>query len=411
MISIISLFFVFLIIAIRQIGNIKIQIWQAMLGGCLIVLIAHQISFVNALKSINWEVMFFLFSMFVIGVALEESGCLSYITYRIFRKAKTVNQLLLLILFGIGFSSALLMNDTLAIIGTPVILHIAKKHNINAKFLLITLAFSITTGSVFSPVGNPQNFLIATEGNLKNPFLTFFHYLFFPTIINLFALFFLLKLFYREHFKNNSLNHYQETIKDNSLAFLSGISIFIFVILIFTKIFLSLTDSKIDLKLVHITVISALPILIFSKKRVLIVKKIDWHTLIFFASMFILMASVWNTGFFQSIIKNLKINITSINMIMIISIILSQLISNVPLVALYLPLLIQSGAGVKEMMVLASGSTISGNLFILGAASNVIIIQNAEKKYGETITFWEFARVGIPVTFINAFIYLLFFKI
>jgi len=43
-----------------------------------------------------------------------------------------------------------------------------------------------------------------------------------------------------------------------------------------------------------------------------------------------------------------------------------------------------------------------------GAASNVIIIQNAEKKAGETLTFWEFARVGFPITFINAIIYWLF---
>ncbi|HRU55406.1 MAG TPA: anion transporter, partial [Candidatus Sumerlaeia bacterium] len=41
----------------------------------------------------------------------------------------------------------------------------------------------------------------------------------------------------------------------------------------------------------------------------------------------------------------------------------------------------------------------------LGAASNVIIIQNAEKKTGDTLTFWEFGRVGIPLTLLNALIY------
>jgi Na+/H+ antiporter NhaD/arsenite permease-like protein len=55
-------------------------------------------------------------------------------------------------------------------------------------------------------------------------------------------------------------------------------------------------------------------------------------------------------------------------------------------------------------MALAAGSTIAGNLTILGAASNVIIIQNAEKQ-GETLTFWEFARVGLPLTILQVAVY------
>ena len=72
-------------------------------------------------------------------------------------------------------------------------------------------------------------------------------------------------------------------------------------------------------------------------------------------------------------------------MILTLSIGLSQLISNVPFVALYLPAM---GIAVsqRQLMALAAGSTIAGNLLILGAASNVIIIQNAEKE-GETLLF------------------------
>lgn len=165
-----------------------------------------------------------------------------------------------------------------------------------------------------------------------------------------------------------------------------------------------------DFKLTYIALISMLPILIFSKKRIKIVKQIDWHTLVFFASMFVLMQSVWDSGFFQNIITKSHINILSTNMILTVSVLLSQLISNVPLVALYLPMLANTGATTKAMMALAAGSTIAGNLFILGAASNVIIIQNAEKKYKETLTFWEFARIGIPLTGINILVYRLFLR-
>ena len=159
----------------------------------------------------------------------------------------------------------------------------------------------------------------------------------------------------------------------------------------------------------YIALISAFIIIIFSPKRFKIIKKIDWHTLIFFAAMFVLMESVWESAFFQSIIKRLNINIASIPLILIVSIFLSQLISNVPFVALYLPILTDIGDSTKEMMALAAGSTIAGNLFILGAASNVIIIQNAEKS-GETLTFFEFAQVGFPLTLLNAIVYLIFLK-
>jgi len=94
--------------------------------------------------------------------------------------------------------------------------------------------------------------------------------------------------------------------------------------------------------------------------------------------------------------------------ILAVSVVLSQFISNVPLVALYQPMLVHAGASTAQLMALAAGSTIAGNLFILGAASNVIIIQNAEKRGKETIGFFEFARVGVPLTIVNILIYWIF---
>ena len=82
---------------------------------------------------------------------------------------------------------------------------------------------------------------------------------------------------------------------------------------------------------------------------------------------------------------------------LVTSVVFSQFISNVPFVALFLPMVMQAGGTPAQMMALAARSTLAGNLTILGAASNVIIVQNAEKQ-GETLTFAEFARVGVPPT-------------
>ncbi len=409
-ISIIILLIVFLLIAIRQIGRVRLQIWQIMLGGAFLVLITKQITIIPALKSINLDVIIFLFGMFIVGVALEESGYLSHLSYKFFKRTKTEKSLLLSILFVMGIFSAFLMNDTIAIIGTPVMLLLAKNHKINAKMLLLALCFAVTIGSVMSPIGNPQNLLIAINGNINNPFLTFFKYFLFPTILNLIVAYLLIRLFYKQEFKMKNLVHSQEPIKDHNLALLSKISLILVFFLVIIKMISASLFPSFNFKLTYIAIISVLPILLFSKQRINIIKKIDWHTLIFFAAMFILMQSVWNSGFFQIILQKSNINIISIPMIFIVSIILSQFISNVPLVALYLPILIQAGASSKEVLALAAGSTIAGNLFILGAASNIIVIHNSEKK-GKTLTSWEFARIGVPLTIINVLIYYFFLVI
>lgn len=406
--SIIILLIVFTLIAVRRIGNIKLQIWQIMLLGAFGVLLSRQISLEKALKSINLDVMFFLFGMFIIGQALEESNYLSHLSYRLFRRLGSLDSLLLSILFGMGTLSALLMNDMLAIIGTPLVLLLAKKTSTPPKLFLLALSFAVTTGSVMSPIGNPQNLLIAINGNITNPFITFLEFLLIPTIVNLFLAYWLLRLFYREYFHRKPLTYTQEPIKDHKLARLSKISLVLLIILVIVKIGLVFIGSQIDFRLTYIALVSALPIILFSPKRLKIIAKIDWYTLIFFASMFILMEAVWDSGFFQSAITDMHLNLTSVSMILVISVLLSQLISNVPLVALYLPMLIQLGVSTKEMMALAAGSTIAGNLSTLGAASNVIIIQNAERKSGETLTFLEFVKIGLPLTISNVIVYWVF---
>ena len=379
-----------------------------MLFGALAVLITGQISPLEGIRSINADVMLFLFGMFVIGRALEESGYLSHLSYKFFKRANTQKKLLLFMLFIFGLLSAFLMNDTIAIIGVPVVLLIAKKHKMHAKPLLLALAFAVTIGSAMSPIGNPQNLLIAIKGEVENPFINFLKYLFVPTILNLFVAYFLLNFFYKENFSGKNLSHSQEPISDHNLAMLSKFSLVLIAVLVFIKILFVILSVNFDFRLTYIALIAMLPIL-FSQKRVAIIKKIDWHILIFFAAMFVLMESVWHAGFFQSVIAQSNIGIASILAILLISIFLSQLISNVPLAALYLPMLAHAGASTKEFIALAAGSTIAGNLFILGAASNVIIIQNAEKRSNETITFFDFAKIGVPLTILNVIIYWIFF--
>jgi Na+/H+ antiporter NhaD/arsenite permease-like protein len=256
-----------------------------------------------------------------------------------------------------------------------------------------------------SPIGNPQNLLIAINGNLDSPFVVFLHSLALPTLICLLIAYIVLKLFFREEFGKSTFTQSEEVITDPELASTAKKALSLLSILIICKIFLVEFFPAWDFSLSWIALISASPVLL-SKKRVEILKNIDWSTLVFFVSMFVLMQSVWISGTCQELLARLSPQLGSVSMILALSIGLSQLISNVPFVALYLPAM-GSTVSQGQLMALAAGSTIAGNLLILGAASNVIIIQNAEKE-GKTISFVEFSRIGILITILDAIIYFIF---
>jgi len=401
-IAVVILIAVFLLIAVRQVGGFTFRIWQVMAGGALAVLATGQITPADALAAINLDVMVFLFGMFVVGEALVASGYLECIAHRIFHRAGTPTQLVIAIIVCTGLLSALLMNDTLAIIGTPLVLALAHRHHLPPKLLLLTLAVAITTGSVTSPIGNPQNLLVATGSGMPSPFVTFAVYLLVPTIISLAAAFLVLRHCYPASFSSHLLDHGAPVSCGGRSMRICQCSLGIIITLICANTALSLAGSSPVVTLPLIALCGAAPVLLFSENRAGLVRRIDWYTLVFFAAMFVLMASVWQSGFFQSFVDSSTVS--SVPMILATSIVISQFVSNVPFVALFQPLILHAGGSDAQLAALAAGSTIAGNLTILGAASNVIIIQNAEKQ-GETITFMEFLQIGIPLMAMQAAVY------
>jgi Na+/H+ antiporter NhaD/arsenite permease-like protein len=401
-IPVIVLAAVFLLTAVRQVGRFNLRIWQIMLGGAVAVLACGQISLPNALSAINIDVMLFLAGMFIVGEAMVASGYLSMLSGRFFSHARTPDQVLFLVLFGMGFFSAVLMNDTLAIIGTPLVLSLATKFRISPKLMLLALAIAVTTGSVMSPIGNPQNLLVAVNSGMETPFVTFGLYLLIPTLISLGVAYVILRLLFRKDFSDRIIGQDPFQIASHKTVLPVQYSLAILLILAVANIIASFLGGKILIPLPLIAVCAAVPVLLFSHDRVKLLKNIDWPTLVFFGAMFVLMESVWQTGFFQVFID--RSMVTSVPMILMASVVISQFISNVPFVALFQPMIFQAGSSATQLMALAAGSTIAGNLTILGAASNVIIIQSAEKQ-GETLTFIEFAKIGIPLTILQIAVY------
>lgn len=402
--SIVVLAAVFVLIAARGVGPLRLKMWQSMLAGALVVLVAGEITPRDALRAIDADVMLFLFGMFFIGRALVQSGLLHFLADRAFGRIRSSGGMLLAVIVVMGLASALLMNDTLAIAATPLMLRLAQEHRMDPKALLLALAFAVTVGSVMSPIGNPQNLLIAVRGGLDSPFATFLYALAVPTLINLFIVYLVLRVHFRSSFHGETLRHTPAQLDDPVLAALARLSLCILVGLIALKIVIMTAGIELEIRLSHIGIAAAFPLFLFSRRRLELLRGIDWGSLIFFAAMFVLMASVWNSGFFQRLMHDMQLELTAPPTVLGISLVLSQFISNVPLVALYLPLLEQGGAAEPALMALAAGSTVAGNVLLLGAASNIIIAQGAERG-GVVIGFYEFARVGVPLALINAAVY------
>lgn len=397
---------VLVLIALRTTVRLRPGIWQIMLGGAVAVLVTGQIAPMDALRAINMDIILFLFGMFIVGEALWQSGALLPLTSRAFCRPMNPDTLVLLLIAGAGFLSAILMNDTVAIIGTPLVIHLSRKYGISARMLLLTLAFAVTTGSVMSPIGNPQNLLIAIGSGMQDPFPTFLLHLFLPTLAGLLLVYVMIRCMFRGEFSRCLLSRDHEAHTDGRLANLALFSLGLIILLIAAQTLIGIAGSGPEISLTAIALAAALPIVALSPKRGEIVRSIDWHTLVFFASMFVLMQSVWDSGVVQSLLYSSSGSFSDTASIMIQSILFSQIISNVPFVALYLPLLADAGAPATASLALAAGSTIAGNLLILGAASNIIIIQNAEKQ-GYSVGFWEFAAIGIPLTACQAILYVM----
>ncbi len=389
-----------------------------MLIGAALMIGFQIISPESAFKAVQLDVIMFLFGMFSIVSALEKSGVLKMVAVKMLSKARSVNALLMIFIVGMGVLSAFLVNDTIALIGIPLVVYISRQLNIRPAVFLISLAFSITIGSAMTPIGNPQNLLIAIQSGITLPFTNFLKFLAIPTIINLFLTYYVLRFYFK---KELALVDYQSivldysTIENKRLAKISiGVLVATIIGFFVTEVLHFLQIANISISAVALA--GAAIIYAISRERREIMQNVDYSVLIFFAAMFVVTAAVWSSGAIPMIMKympspNPHDLLQSNAIIAATSVTLSQVLSNVPFVALYHYVMINNGFtsnDIPQWMMLAAASTISGNLTILAAASNVIIIQASDSKKIKAFTFFEFLKIGSIVTLVNLLVFYFF---
>lgn len=411
---------IFVFIYILIVGRIrfKIPIWASMLIGAALMIGFQIISPESAFKAVQLDVIMFLFGMFSIVSALEKTGVLRMVAVKMLAKARSVNALLMIFVVGMGILSAFLVNDTIALIGIPLVVYISRQLNIRPAVFLISLAFSITVGSAMTPIGNPQNLLIAIQSGIAFPFTDFLKFLAVPTIINLFLTYYILRFYFKKElvlvdYQSIALDH--SVIENKRLAKISiGVLVATIIGFFVTEALRFLQIANIGISVVALS--GAAVIYLISKERKEIMQNVDYSVLVFFAAMFIVTAAVWSSGAIPMIMTHMPTPnphdlLQSNAVISATSVTLSQVLSNVPFVSLYHYVMINNGFSsnnVAQWMMLAAASTISGNLTILAAASNVIIIQASDSKGIKAFTFFEFLKIGSIVTVVNLLVFYFF---
>lgn len=412
--SLIIFVLVYGMIIVRHFKGFNIPIWASMSIGAVAVIVIQLIDIPDAINSINFDVVFFLLGMFILVSGLEHSGVLDNITNKILYRARTPRQVLFFIIFGMGILSAFLINDTMALVATPIVIGIAARIKMRAMPLLLSLAFGITIGSMMTPMGNPQNLLISLHSGIDLPLFNFLKFLLLPTLACLFCTYIILSWYFKKDLAQSQIQ--SEPLSknvDDPLAKRSSAILVITVSGFFALGIIKILGISTGLNFSHVALIGGLSLLAVSNKKLTIIKRINWQILVFFASMFVFMGGLWKGGLFGLYEQLLPIETGQFSIANTLgaSIVGSQIFSNVPFVALYLPVLQQMGLGsgdVFQWIFFAAACTISGNLTILGAASNVIILEEAEKRKTLAFTFKEFFKIGSIVTGSNILILLFF---
>ncbi len=389
-------FIIFLItyifIGLRQIPRVHIDRPAGALVGAVLMVVFGVITLDQAFAAVDMHTLLLLLGMMIITVYLRLAGFFELIADKILSLSRTPVQLLLFVTFSSGLLSALFVNDTICLLYTPIILEVTLQLRVKPLPYLLALATSSNIGSVMTVTGNPQNMLIGIYS--KVPYLSFLGALFPIALAGLGVCAAIIWFVYRKEMKPDSfvsrpaMPAYQvsKPLLVKALVVCAGV----------------LVAFSLGYSYSLVAAAGAVLLLLIggvSTERVL--SGVDWTLLLFFSGLFVVMHGVEASGLAAAMIGKAG-DLTSLSPsgriagLSIVSMVLSNLVSNVPAVMLLKPLTQTLGNGNIFWLALAMSSTLAGNFTLIGSVANLIVVQQARRK--TEISFMEYFRVGALVT-------------
>lgn len=389
----------FILISFRRLKFLPIGRPSSALLGAVLMVAFGVMTPKEAYELVNWDTICLLLGMMIVAEHLRSAGLFETIT----SKLESFNKpfaLLTVVAFSAAILSAILVNDPVCVVFTPLVLLLCHKKHLNPLPFLIVLATSSNIGSCLTLTGNPQNMIIGSISKLG--FIPFMSKMFLPFLV---AMAINLGLAWLYYGKKLTLDSATPETKAADAAITEAedhplktrrLRIGLLGLVITCIGFItgcSMAFSALAGAVIVITFHRKDPGEIFAK--------LDWSLLMFFSALFVVIGGLQTSGLAVAIADwSLKLISGSLNQqIWIFSgvtLIGSNLLSNVPFVLLASNSVPSLSNPELFWCLLAFVSTIAGNLTIFGSVANMIVTETAGDKC--KISFWEFARFGMVST-------------
>ncbi len=382
-------------IIFTRLPGITIDRPSAAFFGAVAMVLAGVLSFDEAIRAIDFNTIALLLGMMILIAVLELDGLFTFIAEKTISYSGNRSQLLALVVGITGIASAFLVNDAVVLLFTPVVIRICRSARLNPVPYLTAEIMASNIGSAMTITGNPQNIIIGISSGIE--YGKFLLYLLPVSLAGMVIVVYMVRMFFKEDFNSGArLVFHGNESSCNFDSMRTSVPVFAGVVLLF---FLS---PLIGISIPMIALLGASLILIFGKiKPSSVIRKVDWVLLLFFSGLFIVVQGVVKSGVLGELMDffPLSNSIEGIGSIHFLSLILSQVVSNVPFTILMLPFLRPVSSRLLWLS-LASGSTLAGNATIVGAMANLIVIESAEAQ-GVKIGFWPFLRIGMAITLVT----------
>jgi len=345
----------------------------------------------RAYGAINYDTLVLLLGMMLISAYLYLARFFEWAADVVLKYSRTPGRLLLYLTLTSGILSALLVNDTICLMLTPLVVAVIKRSKLPLLPFLIALATSANIGSVATLVGNPQNMIIGHFSHI--PFSKFARSLAPAAIIGLAINFGILRFGFRNVLRAAVI------IREPDVVLKLDRGLFALVCVVFVSIFVCFFAG---LNLAWTALAGAALMMVLARRDTHeVLKLVDWHLLVFFAALFVVIEGLSDTGLPDAIYRNLQPmfgaqaaaqtwNLTWF------SIVGSNIFSNVPFVLMAGKWIPHFADPALMWKVLALATTFAGNLTIIGSVANIVVVESAREHL--EIVFWDYARVGIPIT-------------
>ncbi len=384
------------IIAIQKIPRVHISRAAGALIGAVAMGLFGVLSPLEAYQAIDLDTIVFLLGMMILVAHLEIAGFFELLELWILKRARSQCGLLALVIASGGLLSALFMNDTICLMFTPVLVRLVQRLHLNPVPYLLGLVFAANAGSMATLIGNPQNMLVGLRSGLS--FVEFSGALGPAALLSLVAIYLSIVLLFR-----GSLRGALPETPDlpHELSVQRGLLI---VSLANLVLFLGLLIVGVSPQWAAISCAALLLVLASNRPRRAL-QYVDWTLLLLFSGLFIVMRGLEATSWLDRVIEWAGPWLSApgrVGMLALIglTVIVSNLVSNVPAVLLLAPILVRAGAGAESWLSVAMASTLAGNLTIIGSAANLIVLEIASQR-GVHISFWTYLKVGLPVTIVT----------